>query len=100
MQHTMEATSVEAIEHLTGRRVYSFMSGNDPARELQAEVFVLEPEPTESDPGAATAGENDDLGERARRARVQNRQVREDLRALRAEQAQSRAALKHERRNK
>jgi uncharacterized protein YbcI len=42
-QCTMEATFREAIEHLTGRRVESFMSQVDANNGLGVEVFVLEP---------------------------------------------------------
>jgi uncharacterized protein YbcI len=43
-QHTMQATFVEAVERLTGRRVESFMSQIDPASGLGVEIFVLEPD--------------------------------------------------------
>ncbi|HEX6461081.1 MAG TPA: Na-translocating system protein MpsC family protein [Thermoleophilaceae bacterium] len=92
MQATMEDTAVITIERLTGRKVYSFMSANEPNREMQAEVFVLEPEDSPAEPEQAG------LAARAQAARDENRQVREDLRALRAEQAQSRAALQQNRR--
>jgi uncharacterized protein YbcI len=42
MQAMIEHSGVEVIERLAGRRVRSFMSGNDAATELQAELFVLE----------------------------------------------------------
>jgi hypothetical protein len=61
------------------------MSGNDPEQELQTEIFLLEGEPEPPDRA--------DLAGRARAAREENVHVREDLRALRAEQAQSRAVL-------
>jgi uncharacterized protein YbcI len=91
MQATMEDACVETIERLTGRTVYSFMSANDPSHELQAEIFVLEPEQDEAE------GETD-LARRARIAREQNLEIREDMRALTAEQRQSRQALHEQRR--
>jgi uncharacterized protein YbcI len=39
---------IAAVEQITGRRVYSFMSANDLDQNLQVEVFVLSPE---HDPG-------------------------------------------------
>jgi uncharacterized protein YbcI len=90
MQATIEQAGVEAIERLVGRRVYSFMSANDPSKELQAEVFVLE----SSDNTVPPSHERSDLAERARVAREENAEVREDLRALRAEQAQAREKLR------
>lgn len=92
MQETMRATTIATIERLTGRAVRSFMSAYDPAQELECDIFVLASEAEADLPQS-------ELEERARLARERNLQVREELRALRAEQAQSRAAL-HEHRKK
>jgi uncharacterized protein YbcI len=43
MQRAVEEVFRGAIEGIIGRRVRSFMSANDPATKLQAEIFVLEP---------------------------------------------------------
>jgi uncharacterized protein YbcI len=86
MQETIEDASREAIERLTARTVRSFMSANDPEQELQTEIYLLERD--ESRPL-----DHSDLAARARAAREESLQVREDLRALRAEQVQSREAL-------
>jgi uncharacterized protein YbcI len=42
-QSAMEETFRSAVERLTGRRVYSFLSQIDPVNGLGVEVFVLEP---------------------------------------------------------
>jgi uncharacterized protein YbcI len=94
MQSTIEDTGVAAVERLTGRQVRSFMSANDAANELQSEIFVLEPAAKEP------AADHADLCERARTACEENAEVREDLRALRAEQAQARDALHRNRTQK
>ena len=84
MQETIEDVSIEIVERLTGRRVRSFMSANDSANEMQAEIFVLEGEPAQS---------ASDLAARAQAACEENVEVRQDLRALRSEQAQARDTL-------
>lgn len=43
MQKAVEDQMRGAIETILNRSVRSFMSANDPANDLQAEVFVLEP---------------------------------------------------------
>jgi uncharacterized protein YbcI len=43
MQKAVETEMRTAVEMILGRSVRSFMSGNDPSSDLQAEVFVLEP---------------------------------------------------------
>jgi uncharacterized protein YbcI len=45
MQHSVETEFRAAIEQIVGRGVRSFMSANDPAAGMQAELFVLEPQP-------------------------------------------------------
>jgi uncharacterized protein YbcI len=86
MQATIGPESIATIERLTGRTVYSFLSANDPSRELQSEMFVLEPEQVEP-------VQRSDLAARARAAREESVRVRTDLRAVRAEQIQARSAL-------
>jgi uncharacterized protein YbcI len=49
MQKAVESEMRAAVETILRRSVRSFMSANDPANELQAEVFVLDP-PDESEP--------------------------------------------------
>jgi len=45
LQDAMRAELIGVVERVLGRRVHSFMSANDLARNLQSEVFVLEPAP-------------------------------------------------------
>ena len=86
MQDTMRASCIAIVERLTCRAVQSFMSANDAANEMQCDIFVLESEPL-------VDVDHAELEERARMARERNQQMREELRALRAEQAQTRSAL-------
>jgi uncharacterized protein YbcI len=44
LQEAMRQAMIAAVEQVTGRRVYSFMSANDLEQNLQVEVFVLTPE--------------------------------------------------------
>jgi uncharacterized protein YbcI len=44
LQDAMRQAMVTAVEEITERRVLSFMSANDLERNLQVEIFVLEPE--------------------------------------------------------
>lgn len=92
MQDSVEAELRAAVERILGRTVRSFMSANDPASDLQAEIFVLD---------ARSSGEvehaSSDLAERARRAREQHQEILEEHRALRAEQVQSRRSLRPDR---
>jgi uncharacterized protein YbcI len=90
LQATIEDPGVEVIERLTGRKVRSFMSANDAENELQAEIFVLERDD-------AASSDRLDLCARAHAAREENAEVRQDLRALRAEQAQARSAMRQRR---
>jgi uncharacterized protein YbcI len=87
MKQAIEEVGISTIERLTGRRVRSFMSASDPRQQIQAEVFQLEQEPL-------SQGQEADLEFWARAAREENTKVREELRALRAEQIQSRSALR------
>ena len=43
LQNAMRGEMTAAVEHAVGRAVRSFMSANDLPRNLQVEVFVLEP---------------------------------------------------------
>jgi uncharacterized protein YbcI len=43
LQSAMKPGIVEAVEALVGRRIRSFMSANDPDRDLQVEVMLLTP---------------------------------------------------------
>ena len=54
-QFSLERNFREAVEHLTGRSVLSFMSQVDPGNGLGVEVFVLEPIGDGSDDGPAAA---------------------------------------------
>ena len=44
MQRSIQDEFVAAIEGVTGRRVRSFMSANDPEQDMQVEVFVFDRE--------------------------------------------------------
>jgi uncharacterized protein YbcI len=43
LQDAMRQAMIAAVEQITGRRVYSFMSANDLEQNHQVEVFVLTP---------------------------------------------------------
>ncbi|MGZ4166628.1 MAG: DUF2294 domain-containing protein [Solirubrobacteraceae bacterium] len=51
LQDAMRQAMIAAVEQITGRRVYSFMSANDLDQNLQVEVFVLTPEQSASGGG-------------------------------------------------
>jgi uncharacterized protein YbcI len=91
IQKVLEEDLRLVVEAVTGRGVVSFMSGNDVVNELQAEVFVLAPEPLD------TGSEGEALAAEAERAREQARTVREEHRALRAEQTQAREEMRRRR---
>jgi uncharacterized protein YbcI len=42
-QHASEGTFREAVERLTGRKVWAFVSGIDTEQDVSSEVFYLEP---------------------------------------------------------
>jgi uncharacterized protein YbcI len=89
MQDSVETELRMTVEQIVGRSVRSFMSANDPERGFQAEIFVLDArEPNEDD---------EVLTERARRAREEHREILDEHRALRAEQAQNRRNLESRR---
>lgn len=46
LQDAMRQAMIAAVEETIGRRVFSFMSANDLERNLQTEIFVLVPEPS------------------------------------------------------
>jgi uncharacterized protein YbcI len=53
-QHATEHAFREAVERLTGRKVWAFVSGIDTVRDVSSEVFYLKPaDPTEP-PAALT----------------------------------------------
>ncbi len=65
MQHSVESEFRTAVEKIMYRSVRSFMSANDPANDLQAEIFVLRPRgseelPDEDVPALADAPHNPD----------------------------------------
>jgi uncharacterized protein YbcI len=53
LQDAMRQAMIAAVEQVTGRRVYSFMSANDLDQNLQVEVFVLAPQ---QDAGTGVGG--------------------------------------------
>jgi uncharacterized protein YbcI len=87
MQAAAETQLRSAVEEVIGRRVRSFMSANDPENGFQTEIFVLEP----------VGKDGDELTSRAERARDRHHDLLDEHRALRAEQTQSREALRRER---
>lgn len=117
MKRSVENVFCDAVEDAIGRSVCSFMSACDPAGGVQVEVFVLEPlsRPVDGERageyggraaddalGRAELGPDDEsllegLPARARQARERHRQILDEHRALRAEQLQSRKAVKRER---
>jgi uncharacterized protein YbcI len=44
-QHASERDFTEAVEQITGRKVWAFVSGMDTHRDVAIEVFYLEPVP-------------------------------------------------------
>jgi uncharacterized protein YbcI len=48
LQTALRRKFVEAVEEITGRRVIGFMSGTQLDPDMSSEVFVLEPEPSDS----------------------------------------------------
>lgn len=103
MQSSVEAEFRAAVENILGRSVRSFMSANDPSNDLQVEIFVLHPR--EAEPGERASSEAAppapsslelELAERAQHAREEHRELLDEHRALRSEQAQSRSAVHRE----
>jgi len=89
IQHLIQRESVAAIERIFERTVDSFMSANDSQSGYQVEVFVL---------GGAEQRTAQDLSDAATRAQDSAREIRDEHRALRAEQVASREALNRTRR--
>jgi uncharacterized protein YbcI len=83
MQASVESEMRTAVEQIVHRKVRSFMSANDPDEAMQVEIFVLSPD-------EVAPMREEELHERAQRAREQHREVLDEHRALRAEQAQIR----------
>jgi uncharacterized protein YbcI len=102
MQNSVEVELRAAVERILNRSVHSVMSANDPAKDLQAHVFVLLPIDAESVdggvPSEALEGnhrqDETDLTERAQRVRERNRELVDEHRALRSEHEQSLKALR------
>jgi uncharacterized protein YbcI len=110
MQEAVQQEFRDAIERILGRSLRSFMSANDPTAGLQTEVFILHPNNLESppedgtghvpdfvEPGLLSGEVAEELAERASRARERHHTVLEEHRALRAEQQQTRNAVREER---
>jgi uncharacterized protein YbcI len=101
MQNSVEAELRAAVERILNRSVYSVMSANDPANDLQAHVFALLPIDAESVDGGVPSETPEgnprqvetDLTERAERVRERNRELVDEHRALRSEHEQSLKAL-------
>jgi uncharacterized protein YbcI len=89
LQGAMRAAIVETVKAILGREVRSFMSANDPSRDLQVEVIVLGGD-VASEPTAAS----EELAERRKHALDATRSLREDQAALMAEQAQASRSLR------
>jgi len=92
MQSSVEDELRQAVEAILGRSVRSFMSANDPSQGLQVEIFVFERD--------RDAQSGDALASRAKRAREEHHELLDEHRALRAEQVQSREALRRDERSK
>jgi uncharacterized protein YbcI len=89
LQAAMRSAIVEVVETILSREVRSFMSANDPTRDLQAEVMVLAP-----DLGTDQRSAREELAQRRRQAMEATRSLREDRAALLAEQAQAYKSLR------
>ena len=53
-QETMREDASAVIERLTGRKVVSFMSDHDIGKDVAAEIFVLEADPTDGESAASS----------------------------------------------
>jgi len=56
MQNVIKERWIDAVEGLLNRRVTSFLSANDPVKQLQVETFLLEPA-AHHDPEGVVASE-------------------------------------------
>jgi uncharacterized protein YbcI len=92
MTQSVESELRATVEEVTGRQVRAYMSANDPSSEIQVEVFVLVREAAEESDAALGS-----IPRRAGHARAEHREVLDQHRALRAEQVQSREALRRRR---
>lgn len=88
MQQSVEAEMRGVVEEITGCRVRSFLSANDPRRQVQTEIFLLESDDTEEGTG---------IGQRAKAARAASRDLSEEHRALLEQQKQAARELKRRR---
>jgi uncharacterized protein YbcI len=89
LQAAMRPAIVETVQAILGREVRSFMSANDPSRDLQVEVIVLAPV-LGSEPAVAS----EELSERRKDALDATRSLSEDQAALMAEHAQASRSLR------
>jgi len=51
MQSVIKDHWIEAVERILERRVDTFLSASEPLREIQVEIFLMEPEERPSHPG-------------------------------------------------
>jgi uncharacterized protein YbcI len=91
LQHALRDEMVALVERAFGRTVRSFMSATDSRADVQIEAFLLASEIPE--PRAAARPES--LRERVAAAQQTAHEMREEQRALRAEQKQVRESLHH-----
>jgi uncharacterized protein YbcI len=49
-QHASERDFIDAVERITGRKVWAFVSGTNTEQDVSAEVFYLEPVPAPGPP--------------------------------------------------
>jgi uncharacterized protein YbcI len=81
LQDVLRKRFVEIVEEQTGRKVNTFISGVDLESEMNAEVFVLEPQ------GLETGDERDAVSAWADQTVRQSRALRDEHAALRDQQA-------------
>jgi uncharacterized protein YbcI len=92
LQSAMRSAIVATVQTIVGREVRSFMSANDPAQNVQAEVLLLSsaaPEEIPESADDARASAHDALAMRGKHAIEAARALREDRTALIAERDQS-----------
>jgi uncharacterized protein YbcI len=51
MQTVIKDHWIEAVENVLGRRVHTFLSSSEPVKQIQVEIFLLEPEELGSQDG-------------------------------------------------
>jgi uncharacterized protein YbcI len=81
LQDVLRQRFVGTIEELTGRKVNTFISGVDLQTEMNAELFVLEPDEL------GTGDQHEALGAWAEQTRRQARVLRDEQASLRRDQA-------------